>query len=84
MTVAELISLLEKENQNRLVVMSRDAEGNCFSPLADFSTGAYEAESTWAGEVGIEELTPDLEANGYCELDVKEDGVPALVLWPVN
>jgi hypothetical protein len=83
MTVKELIEVLEGENPDRLVVMSKDSEGNGFSPLADASTESYQASCTWAGEIGIEKLTPELEKDGYTEEDVM-DGVPALVLWPTN
>ena len=86
MTVKQLIERLQKEDPKRLVVISKDGEGNGFSPLADVSTGAYRAESTWAGEIGLEpvDLTPAMKRNGYGEEDVIEDGKPALVLWPTN
>lgn len=83
MTVSELIEKLAGFDGSRLVVMSKDAEGNSYSPLSDFSTGAYAAESTWSGEVGLEALTDESRADGYSEEDVV-DGVSALVLWPVN
>ena len=41
-TVRELIKLLEKENSDRIVILSSDAEGNCFSPLQkDFCLAKY-------------------------------------------
>jgi len=83
MKVKELIKLLKKEDQNREVVISKDSEGNYYSPLSDWYTASYKADSTWSGEVGLEELTPELEERGYSEEDVL-DGVPALVLKPVN
>lgn len=83
MKVKDLIKLLQKEDPNRLVVMSKDSEGNGFSPLADMSTESYAADSTWSGEIGLEKLTPELEKKGYTEEDVL-DGKPALVLWPTN
>jgi len=83
MKVKDLIKKLQKEDQDRIVVMSRDAEGNGFSPLDEISTCAYGAETTWYGEVGFEELTEeDIEA-GYDEDDVIE-GEPALILRPIN
>ena len=84
MTVEELIEHLEKQDPGRIVVMSKDGEGNGFSPLDRFSTHAYEAETTWSGEIGLERLTDDLKSAGYEEEDVLENGEPALVLWPVN
>lgn len=76
LTVRELIETLQTLDQDQLVVLSKDAEGNNFSPLEDYSTGRYEATSTWSGEV-------------YSQEDIEEgfgdDGLPTVVvLWPVN
>lgn len=72
-TVAELRSALAELPGDTLVVMSRDAEGNGFSPLAEVEVGGhYIAESTWAGDVPH----PDDYEEGT--------GVPCLTLWPVN
>ena len=84
MNVKELIEVLKQEDSNRLVVMSKDGEGNYFSPLAEATTSAYRADSTWNGEIGLEELTEEEINQGYSEEDVIDDGVPALVLWPTN
>lgn len=86
MTVKELRELLKDHDENRIVVMSKDAEGNDFSPLYDARTAAYRAETTWSGEIGLEpsDLDAEARAQGYSEDDVKHDGVPALVLWPTN
>jgi hypothetical protein len=83
MTVHELIEALSKEDPNRLVVMQSDAEGNGYSPLADFWTGSYQAETTWSGEAGLEKLTESQIKAGYTEEDILQ-GVAALVLCPVN
>jgi hypothetical protein len=82
--VKDLINELKKTDPERLVIMSKDAEGNSYSPLSDWWEGAYRAETTWYGEVGLEELTDDFKEAGYGEEDVIEDGVPALILCPVN
>ena len=84
MTVKELIAELKKHDPDRLVILQKDAEGNGFSPLEDVSTGAYLADSTWGGEIYLEELTPELEAEGYSSDDVAEDGRKSVVLCPVN
>ncbi len=85
MTVAELIKALESESPNRLVILAKDGGGNDHSPLSSgFYTGAYLADTTWRGEVGIEELTDELRQAGFCEEDVIYDGVPALILSPIN
>jgi hypothetical protein len=81
--VKELIELLSKENPERIVIMSRDAEGNGYSPLSSLWAGAYKADTTWCGEVGIESLTPELRQQGYGEGDICE-GQPAIILSPVN
>ncbi len=83
MTVGQLIKKLQKENPKRLVVMAKDAEGNNYSPLSSFWTGAYQAETTWYGDVGLEKLTRSDIAHGYSDEDVIK-GKPALILTPVN
>jgi hypothetical protein len=81
-SVKELIDLLSKYDPNRIVVMAKDSEGNGYSPLHGCQTGAYRAETTWYGDVGLE---PGEEIpKGYGEEDVIHDGVPALILTPVN
>jgi len=84
MTVKELIEALKKiDNQDRIVVMSKDGEGNSYSPLADFGEVAYIAESTWDGTVGPEELTDEMRKDGWEEDDIIE-GDPAIVFYPTN
>ena len=83
MKVKDLIKLLQKEDQDRIVIMSKDGEGNNYSPLDEISTCSYRAETTWWGEVGLEELTDESIEQGYAEEDVV-DGEKALCLWPVN
>lgn len=85
MKVKELIKMLENENQDAIVIMSSDGEGNSHSPFADFSNcDTYKADSTWSGEVGFSKLTPQLKKDGYGEGDILQDGEPALILCPVN
>ena len=76
MTVKELIKKLQKEDPNRIVVLSIDEEGNGFKELADVQTASYQD-----GETGLEKLTPELKKQGYSEEDLL-DGTPAIVLWP--
>lgn len=84
MKVKDLKKLLETVDDERIVIMSKDSEGNDFSPLSSLDDeSAYESDSTYSGEIGIEKLTPELEKKGYTEEEVSH-GVPALVLWPVN
>lgn len=83
MTVRELIEFLQTEDPRRLVIIAKDAEGNGHSPLSSYWTGAYAADSTWSGEVGLEELTKEDKEAGYSEEDIIK-GVPALILAPTN
>lgn len=55
------------------VVMSKDGEGNGFSPFADFSLNMYAADSTWSGELKDPE-----------EMQDDEYKINAVVLWPTN
>lgn len=85
MKVKELIVMLQQENQDALVVMSKDSEGNNFSPFYSFGNeNTYRAESTWSGETGFDKMTPELREQGYGNDDAITDGEPAVVLYPVN
>ncbi len=81
MTVAELITELQKTDPNRIVVLQKDAEGNGYSPLAGADCSAlYVADSTWSGEVYDEEPEdPDADEDRPDETAKK-----CVVLWPVN
>lgn len=83
MKVKKLIKLLLKENPEAFVVMSKDSEGNSFSPLASLHSCGYRADSTWSGEIGLLELTEKDIKNGYTEEDII-DGEPAVCFWPTN
>ena len=82
-TVKQLIEELQKQDPGRVVILQKDSEGNGYSPLAALEPLSYLAETTWSGEVGLEVLTDALREDGYGEEDVL-DGMPALVLFPVN
>lgn len=83
MKVRELIKFLKGFDKEAIVIMSQDSEGNGFSPLNELTAMAYTANNSWSGEVGLTELTPELEANGYSEDDVVV-GEACVVLWPMN
>jgi hypothetical protein len=86
MTKDELIRELTELDVpgDTMIVMSKDAEGNDHSPLADLSLGMYDAESTWAGEVYMTDEAR--EASGMPDEygEAPDTAVPALVLCPVN
>ena len=79
MTIRELIAILQRQDQDRMVILSRDPEGNGHAPVEDYWTGAYNSETR---ETGMEKLTPEAVADGYTEEDVLIGGSPALCLVP--
>lgn len=79
MKVKKLIELLQKEDPNRIVVLSSDMEGNNFGELDDVSTGKWDKTNR---EIGLEKLTKELIGYGYSEEDVMKDGQKAVFLWP--
>jgi hypothetical protein len=79
MTAGELRAALKGVDDDVLVVMSSDAEGNSFSPLSDTDVGQYhwQGETTWSGEI--------LNPNEQDEDRAWALGLPpCVVLWPVN
>jgi len=79
MTVRQLIEQLSKLPPELEIVMSKDAEGNSYSPLSDCSLGCYMPYSTWSGEFSSE---GNFEADR--EYFNKPLVVNAVCLWPVN
>jgi hypothetical protein len=70
-TVKQLRERLALCPDEAIVVLSKDAEGNGFSPLPDgdgLSVGRYVADSTWSGEFRGDD----------------PDEVVAVCLWPTN
>ncbi len=84
MKVWELIDILKTVHPEKEVVMSKDGEGNGYSPLADTTEMEYMAECSYYGYVGFKEITPAMELEGYGEEDLIKDGESALVLYPTN
>ena len=76
MKVKELLQMLKELTESYLeaeeweVVMSRDAEGNGFSPLYETSSAKYVPENSYSGD--LEEFDEDIEDPN------------ALCLWPTN
>lgn len=75
MKVKDLIKELKKLNQDAIVVLQKDGEGNSYSPLSGVEEAFYVAESTWGGEVYDEEDE---------DLELPDDAEPCAVIWPVN
>lgn len=55
MKIKELIEILEHLPGDHEVVMSRDSEGNGFSPLYECDVAKYVPDSTWSGELAVGE-----------------------------
>ena len=84
MKVKELKQLLENIDENRLVILQKDAEGNGYSPLRGIDDNcAYDADSTYSGTVGHQTLSEQDIKRGFTEEDISK-GEPALVLYPIN
>lgn len=63
-TVKQLRELLEQFDDDLIVVMSTDGEGNSFSPLAGTLEGHYISENTWDGDfVDLEDAEEDEDIN---------------------
>ena len=71
MKVKQLIKELSGIDENTEIVMSKDGEGNDFSPLSDISLGHYEADCTWSGQY-------------YDDDEKTEKSIKAICLWPTN
>ncbi len=69
-----------------LIVLSKDSEGDGFSPLADLSDTCRFEGTTWSGEIlNPYECRQDCYEWGRgCECEPDMRGVPAVVLWPTN
>lgn len=80
MTVGELKKHLASIADDRIVVLSRDSEGNQYRPVAldGYGEAGYIASipDGWYGSV----TNPD-DPPGYWD---GREQVPALVLWPIN
>ena len=83
MKVRELIKKLQSEDPEREVICQQDSEGNGYSPLYDWWTGAYQADAAWGEEAGPESITDEMREQGMGDDDVMSDGVPALFLCPM-
>lgn len=75
-TAGDLRAHLSALPDDTPVILSRDAEGNGYSPLSSVDTTVvYEPESTWSGEVH-DTTDPDYEPD--------DRDTPVVLLGPVN
>lgn len=79
MKVGKLRTMLDEFDANDIVIISSDAEGNSFGPVATITSGYYiEDKDGFSGDfVDIEDVEQDDSIN-------IEDSVSAIVLWPEN
>jgi len=86
MKVKELKKLLENCNDEDMVVLSLDGEGNSYSPLDGIEERIYVPETTYLGSTYIKELTDELIKLGFSDEDLYHGkyGFDAIVLYPVN
>lgn len=78
MTVKELKQLLDTFDDDDIIVISKDSEGNEYSPLFDADSGFYFEENSWSGDfVTGSDLEDDKDIN-------LSHATPAIVLWPTN
>lgn len=82
MKVSELIKILSGCDPEAKVILAKDGEGNCFSPLAYYDDQyRYEADTTWSGEL-VED--PWISESDNADAGRWNAALPCVVLWPVN
>jgi len=81
MNVHQLRKILNGVPGHLEVILSRDPEGNGFSPLDDVHTEncGYDRENM---DLVFLELTDDLIEQGYDHSDVQRSATPCVALWP--
>jgi hypothetical protein len=86
MKVKELIERLKNVDPEAELIMSKDAEGNSYSPLSDVEANTfYIPESTWCGQIYYFDSSAD--DNGMEEFEwaeFKKDKTRCVLLVPVN
>ena len=84
MKVSELIEELKKVDPDNEVIMSKDGEGNSYSPLSDLGSGIYIAENTWSGECYNPQWSCDDAGMGVEEWEEILKKPRCTTLWPTN
>lgn len=70
MKIIQLIKLLQKQDPNRIVLVSSDSEGNCLHAFENFSLGSRRKDGYEYDAWGEDEVNPDGE------------GKPAFIMFP--
>jgi len=77
MKISELKDLLEEYPDDYEVVLSKDSEGNDYSPLGELEEMLYVPDTTYSGDVyTLKEHNEEFD-NDCAQLN-------AVVLWPAN
>lgn len=86
MIVSELINELKKLDQNKIVILQKDGEGNGYSPLSGSDEGSiYEAVSTYSGDVFSTSWSADDACMSPDEWEAFKKVMPGcVVLYPIN
>ncbi len=85
--VKELIKMLQKEDPESVAIMSKDSEGNNYSPFSDFGVYDYVPDSGCSGDIYMRELDEKDIEQGFTEEDLGPDDperVKALVFYPIS
>lgn len=84
-TVGEFKEHLNNYDDNDVIIMSKDEEGNKYSPLDEGMESIYEPECTWSGNIHyLDDMTSEEIEEKYGE-DIKNGNlVKCIVLYPIN
>lgn len=59
MNVGDLIDILENYSRETLVIISKDREGNDYSPLDAVDEANYEPDNSWSGTCAFSSPEPN-------------------------
>lgn len=83
-TIADLIRKLETYNQDSIVLLAKDAEGNDYSSLDDISVELVENDYDGGSIVDLFDQESLLEEDpDRTASDIKNNFKEVVVLWPV-
>ena len=78
--VRDLKKIIKNMDDDALIVISIDPEGNAYRPIVDHSPQySYDENSQ---EIGLTSIDESMKLAGYTEDEVMEGGEPCLLLWP--
>ena len=84
MKVKDLKAALSGFDDEDIVVLAKDGEGNSFSPLADVEASLYSPDNSYRGETSARELTAEMVVRGFGEEDILTGATRSVTLWPTN